>query len=165
MIAQHRKSGLTIIEIILALAILGGVMAILGEVGRRGLQNAISARDITQAELICESLLGMVRIGLIPLENAFEVPLENDYPDTNAVMSSNVRGEPLWYYSVEINSTNEDGLLEVAITVRQNDPNNTKPLTCRMIRWMIDPVFLEDMETEMEEILNPESTETATTGV
>lgn len=151
-----RSTGFTLLEIILAIVILGVVVSILGEVGRGALRSARLARDTTQAELICESLMGMLRIGLIDLEDQTDVPLQNDYPDTNAM--SVARGEVLWNYSVEIYSVEESGMLEVAITVRQNKPEQDRPVACRMVRWMIDPEYLEDMELEMEEILNPETT-------
>ncbi len=152
------RNGLTLIEILIAIVIFGGVVAILGEVGREGLRSAAYARDTTQAELICESLMGMLRVGLITLDNQTDVPLDSNYPDTNAGTASS-RSEPRWYYSVEVYSASEDGLLEVVITVRQNSPNERRPVTCRMLRWMIDPEYLVEMEEEMEEILNPEQEE------
>jgi len=155
---RRNRYGLTLLEILIAIVIFGGVVAILGEVGRNALRSAAFARDSTQAELICESLMGMLLAGIIPLEVQTETPLENyfpDYPDTNAI-NFNTRGEPLWYYSIDVYSTGEDGLLEVVLTVRQNRPNEQRPITCRLLRWMIDPEYLAEMEAEMEEILNPE---------
>ena len=149
-------------EILIAIVIFGGVVVVLGEVGRSSLRNAAVARDTTQAELICESLMGMLRAGMIPLETQTQMPLDENYPDTNAVNMSQ-SSEPLWYYSVEVYSTDEEGLLEVVITVYQNRPDEQRPVNCRMLRWMIDPDYLTEMETEMEEILNPE-TETSTAG-
>jgi len=154
----RNRYGLTLLEILIAIVIFGGVVAILGEVGRNALRSAAFARDSTQAELICESLMGMLLAGIIPLDVQTETPLESyhhDYPDTNAI-SAGVREEPLWYYSIDVYSTGEDGLLEVVVTVRQNRPNEQRPVTCRLLRWVIDPEYLTEMEAEMEEILNPE---------
>ena len=157
-IERRNRYGLTLLEILIAIVIFGGVVAILGEVGRSALRSAAFARDTTQAELICESLMGMLLAGIIPLEVQTDTPLETyhpDYPDTNAI-SPDTRGEPLWYYSIDLFSTEEDGLLEVVVTVRQNRPNEQRPITCQLLRWMIDPEYLAEMEAEMEEILNPE---------
>jgi len=156
---QKKRCGFTILEILLAIVIFGGVVAILGEVGRNALRSAAFARNTTQAELICESLMGMILAGIIPLEVQSETPLESldsEYPDTNAVRVG-IRDEPLWYYSIEIYSTEEEGLLEVVVTVRQNLASEQRPITCRLLRWMIDPEYLTEMEAEMEEILNPET--------
>lgn len=155
------KHGLTLIEILLAIVILGVVVAILGETARNGIHSASSARDTTQAELICESIMGMIRAGLIPLESQSEIPLESDYPDTNA-FHKNRSGEDLWRYTIDVFSTDTDGLLEVAVTVRQTISEELRPVECRLIRWMIDPEFLEELEEEMNEILNPEESETST---
>jgi len=157
-IERRNRYGLTLLEILIAIVIFGGVVAILGEVGRSALRSAAFARDTTQAELICESLMGMLLAGIIPLEVQTDTPLETyhpDYPDTNAI-SPDTRGELLWYYSIDLFSTEEDGLLEVVVTVRQNRPNEQRPITCQLLRWMIDPEYLAEMEAEMEEILNPE---------
>ena len=162
--SPNSPRGITLMEILIAIVIFGGVVVVLGEVGRSSLRNAAFARDTTQAELICESLMGMLRVGMIPLETQTQMPLDENYPDTNAV-NVNRSSEPLWYYSVEVYSTDEEGLLEVVITVYQNRPDEQRPVSCRMLRWMIDPDYLTEMETEMEEILNPEtetSTETGT---
>ncbi len=153
--SYNKRDGLTLLEIILAIVILGGVVAVLGEVGRMGLQNARASRDLTQAELLCESLMGLIRIGSIPMQSSYDNPVENDYPDTN-VISPTRPDTILWYYSVEVNSTVEDGLLEVAVTVWQNQPLDPRPISCRLVCWMIDPEYLEELETEMQEILNPE---------
>ena len=155
---RRNRCGLTLLEILIAIVIFGGVVAILGEVGRNALRSAAFARDTTQAELICESLMGMLLAGIIPLEIQTEAPLDSwypDYPDTNAIRPDS-HGEPLWYYSIDLYSTEEDGLLEVVVTVHQNRPNEQRPVTCRLLRWMIDPEYLAEMEAEMEEILNPE---------
>ena len=154
---KSARHGLTLLEILLAIVIFGGVIAILGEVGRNALRSAAFARDTTQAELICESLMGEILAGILPLETQTEVPLDSshpDYPDTNAIRAGG-HGEPLWYYSVDVYSAGEDGLLEVVVIVRQNRPNEPRPVTCQLLRWVIDPEYLADLEAEMEEILNP----------
>jgi prepilin-type N-terminal cleavage/methylation domain-containing protein len=163
---RQNRNGLTLVEILLAIVIFGGVVAILGEVGRNALRSASFARDTTQAELICESLMGMLLAGVIPLDIQSETPLESmvsEYPDTNAVNYNN-RGESLWLSSIDIYSTEEEGLLEVVVTVRQNRPEGQRPVMCQLLRWMIDPEYLAEMEEEMEEILNPEETLSETSG-
>ena len=52
------------LEVIISLAIMAGAMAILGELARAGLRHAESARDIAEAEIICESKLSEITSGL-----------------------------------------------------------------------------------------------------
>ncbi len=135
------RHGITILEILLALVILGSCLAILGELSRTGLRSARTARDTTQAELLCESILAKVQLGIIKMESAFDVPImasastTDVVPDTNAVGSGGL-GNILWKYSLEITEIDEYGLEEIAVTVRQNVPEEQRPVVCRLVRWM-----------------------------
>ena len=137
-----RQSGITILEVMLALAILGSCLAFLGEISRNGLTSARAARDMTQAELLCESVLAKVRLGIIKMESAFDVPVSgsNSVLMTDEVLDTRAAdltdtGNPLWVYSLEINEIDEYGLVEIAVTVRQNLPEERRPIGCRLVRW------------------------------
>jgi type II secretory pathway pseudopilin PulG len=142
------RRGTTILEILLAMLILGGAIAVLGELFRNSFRNAKHAQNMTQAVLLAESILAKVRIGIIEMESAFEVPVTNttqgnDFiADTNAV-SEAALGEILWLYTLEIVNLDDDGLVELAVTVRQNLPEEQQPVTCRFVRW-----FAIEPETE-----------------
>jgi len=142
--------GITILEIMLALVILGSCLAILGEMSRNGLSSARAARDLTQAELLCESVLAKVRLDIIKREPAFDVPISNSTLMTDEVVDThaadvNDTGGSLWVYSLEINDIDEYGLVEIAVTVRQNLPEERRPIACRLVRWMaLDPEKEED---------------------
>ena len=65
--------GFSILEVILALAILGGSIAVLGELASRGLHNAQVAADLAHAQLLCESKLAEITAGITfpdPVQNA-----------------------------------------------------------------------------------------------
>ena len=51
-----------------------------------------------------------------------------------------------WLYSVDVQSGDLDGLLTVAVTVKQNVPANKRPVSVTLRRWMVDPTI--EMETE-----------------
>jgi general secretion pathway protein I len=61
-----KSGGFSLLEVILALAILTGAVAVLGEIVRLGIRNAQVARDTTQAQLLCESKLAEITAGIIP---------------------------------------------------------------------------------------------------
>jgi type II secretory pathway pseudopilin PulG len=142
------RYGTTILEVLLALLILGGAIAILGELSRNSFRNARDAQNMTQAELLAESILAKVRIGIIEMESAFDVPVTNavngndTIADTNAVTEGSLSGI-LWLYTLEITNLDDDGLVELAVTVRQNLPEEQQPVTCRLVRW-----FAIEPETE-----------------
>ena len=141
---------MTLLEVILSLALLGGAMAVIGESARMSFQNARIARDLVQAELLAGSILAKVRLGIIEMEPAFDVPVGSDradiIPDTHAVSAGNL-ANVLWLYSVEVNPIDDYGyLVEIAVTVRQNVSENRRPVTCRLVRWLA----LEPEEEEEE---------------
>jgi general secretion pathway protein I len=115
------SGGFSLLEVVLALAILTGAIAVLGEVVRTGMHNARIARDLTQAQLYAESLMAEIAAGVIPAEPANGVPL--DKPD--------------WSYSVVVEALNDEGLLHVAVSVEQHAQRPIRPFT--VVRWMRDP--------------------------
>ncbi|MDR2115695.1 MAG: hypothetical protein LBP87_04875, partial [Planctomycetaceae bacterium] len=103
-----------------------------------------------------ESILAKVRIGIIEMESAFDVPITNTnasanvndtISDTNVVTEGSL-GEILWKYTLEITDLDDDGLIELAVTVRQNLPEEQQPVTCRLVRWFAVEPETEEIETQ-----------------
>lgn len=114
----------TLLEVVLALAILAMSLAALGEVLRLGGENSSYTRDMTRAQLIASTKLAELTSGATAL-----APIEN----------ATVEDDPDWLYSVEMNSTAEIGLVAVRVTVRQDLPENQDPAEYWIVRWMPDP--------------------------
>ncbi|MCL2709495.1 MAG: hypothetical protein FWE95_01325 [Planctomycetaceae bacterium] len=159
---QPKQLGMTLLEVILSLAILGGTVAIIGEIARAAFQNARSARDMIQAELLADSIMAKVRLGIIDMETAVEVPvglnttnLLDIIPDTHAVAEGNV-ADILWHYWLEVVEVDTvydwEGneicyLVEIAVTVRRNLPEARNPAVCRLVRWVtLEPEWEDDEE-------------------
>ena len=138
---------MTLLEIILSLALLGGTMAVIGEKARISFQNAHHARDLAQAELLAESILAKVQLGIIEMTPVFDIPVGSDpmdiVRDTHAAPSMSSEN---WLYSLEVSTIDDYGYLaELAVTVRQNVLDNRRPVVCRLVRWLaIEPVVEED---------------------
>jgi len=150
-LAVLRKAGMTLLEVILSLALLGGAVVVVGENARLSFQDARLARDLTQAELLAESILAKVRLGIIEMEPVLDTPvgLATANPldivvDTHAV-SMGSTGEALWLYSLEVLDI-DDYLVEIVVTVRRNLPDVRRPVVCRLVRW----IALEPEEEEEE---------------
>jgi type II secretory pathway pseudopilin PulG len=148
------RNGMTILEVLLALLILGGSIAVLGQLSRNALRSAKAAKETTQAELLAESILAKVRIGIIEMEPVTDTPITNvanlndTISDTNAVNEGNAN-EAIWLYTLEITNIDDDGLVEIAVTVRQNLPEEFRPIACRLVRWFaLEP---EEEETTTNE--------------
>lgn len=128
----HRRraaGGFSLLEVILALAILAGAIAVLSEVARNALENARIARDITVAQLLCESKLDEITAGITSPEPAVDVPF--DTTDDPRVAD--------WLYSIEVESIDaETGLSVVRVTVAQDLPADKRPTQFSLTRWIID---------------------------
>ena len=133
-------------EVVLSLAILAGSMAVLGEAVRHGLENARIARDLTDAQLYCESKMAELQSGLLTADGFGDMPIE---PMTDSLLESS--SEPTsaeWLYSLTSELVNEEGLMLVSVSVYQ-DPNTVKkPVTFTMTRMILDESLLTTGTTE-----------------
>ncbi len=131
------RKALSLLEVILALVILAGAMAVLGQVSFIGLRNAREARDMTQAELLCESKMAEITAGIVPCDPVSEAYFDSQFdPGSNA---SNDPDSTAWLYSIETELIDDTGLLAVRVTVVQDRPPARRPVELSIIRWMVDP--------------------------
>ncbi len=126
------RCGMTLLEVILAIAILGGSLAVLGELVRVGTRTARAARVLTTGQLLAESLVAEVTAGVTapdPIDGVI-----NDF------------GGLRWQYVVQIEQVDQQGLMAVAVTVREDKDASEKPVSFALVRWMIDPQTELDLE-------------------
>jgi len=122
-------AGFSLLEVILALTILAGAVAVLGEVARHGLETARIARDLTYAELLCESKMAEITSGMT----------SPDPVDRAAAEAVSNTTRLSWVYSIETEATEIEGLLAVRVTVEPDQPDEKRPIRCSMVRWIQDP--------------------------
>jgi type II secretion system protein I len=124
--------GFTLLEVILALAILAGALVVLGELVRNGMRNAQTARDLSLAAVICEGKLGEISAGLVP---------------TQGVRQSAIVEYPGWFLSVDNDGAagpaqpNQAGLLKLRVTVEQNPAVQRRPVRFTVTQWVRDPAM------------------------
>ena len=135
------RSGFSLLEVVLALAILATVVVVLGELVRTGLRNAQLARDLSKAELICESTIYQIESGALPPQ---------------AVERTAVDLEPGWYYSVENESTGtptQSGLLRLRVTVELTPDKQRRPTKFSVVRWLRDPSLVLAQQAQQQSVL------------
>ncbi len=135
---KRRRAGLSLLEVMLALAILGGSIAVVGELMRFGMRNAEAARDLSTAQVFCEAKINEIASGLLPPQAIANTPIEE---------IANLDAAGLWLYSVDVQQIDQQGLISVTVSVFQ-DPNlKTRPVEFSLVRWMIDPAQVEIVDT------------------
>jgi general secretion pathway protein I len=137
---RSARPAFSILEVILARAILAGAIAVLGEASRIGLENARIARDMTYAQLLCESKLAEIT-------SAPEPPTPEEGIPFGTVEDPS---EPDWLYSVEVTPIDTEGLLEIRVTVIKDLPQQQRPVEMSLIGWMIDPEVAVMLKEEVE---------------
>ena len=96
--ATPAASGFTLLEVILALAILAGSLAALGEVMRLAGQNAVLTEGETQAQILAASVMDELVSGARQLSSVSQASLLADT-------------DPPWVYSIDIQNTQYDQLV------------------------------------------------------
>ncbi len=139
------RRGFSLLEILLALAILGGSLAVLGQIAQTGADAAREARAMSLARILCQAKLSEVllnaTLGQTPttIIDAAAEPF-----DSQATAD--------FVYSIEVVPAPLDGLLAIRVSVQVADPDGGTALaTYQLTRWMIDPALgLEQLEAEEE---------------
>lgn len=152
--------GFSMLEILLALAILGGSLAVLSQIADIGMSAARESRDLAASRILCQTKLSEVLLdamsGIAPQSVStapFDVPFDSQ--------SSSV-----YQYSVTVQPAPIDGLLAIQVLVESVDPDNGAVRTrYALTRWTIDPTLgLEEAEAE-EEALREEKAAAAGGGL
>ena len=145
---SHRASrsrGFSLLEILLALAILGGSLAILSRIVDTGISAAREARDLANARMICQAKLSEV---LLNSTAGFTPQTQPPTP----VDSFDSQSSTPFEFSVEVQPGQLGGILVIRVVVEAKNPDGGEPLArYSLVRWMIDPALgLEELEAEEE---------------
>lgn len=121
---MSRRRGFSLLEVMLATAILLGSAIVLGELARLGIRSGDAAEATGRAIMLCENLLAELAVGSEVSEPVTDVP---------------VLHEPGWLYSIQREAAPHPGLALVRVTVRQDLPPEKKPVQCTLERWIRRP--------------------------
>lgn len=128
---QPYRRALSLLEVMLALAILGGAVAVIGELTRSAARDAEEARALTTAQLLCEAKINELVARLLPAQAVFDVPIEG---------LETVDSPGAWSYSMIVEPVGQSGLLSVSVTVAQAAESVPRPVQFTLTRWMVDPL-------------------------
>ena len=120
----NRRRGLSLLEVILAIAILGGSLAVISQLLRSGVNHAINTRLTSQGNVLCDAKMAELSAGVLELRS---------YGQTT------IADSPEWYFQVDVQPSGEQGLFLVSLTVGQN--NLEDPIVITVNRFMPDPDY------------------------
>lgn len=153
--ARSLRGAFSLLEVILALGILVGALAVIGELVRTGLRNAQMARDLSQAQMLCETRLAEIHAGAASAEPAGKSPIP-DHPGWLASVereASSVQSGSSGSSSGGASSSGSSGqsatggqsftgnvsLLKIRVTVEQDPAEQRNSVKFSLSQWMIDP--------------------------
>ncbi|MHB8902573.1 MAG: prepilin-type N-terminal cleavage/methylation domain-containing protein [Thermoguttaceae bacterium] len=130
------RGGFSLLEVVLSLAILGGSMAVLGEAVRLAMENARVARDLTDAQLYCESKMAELEAGILTTDPVTDAQIEPMMD--SSLESGGLSQDTGWLYSIETEVVDDQGLVLVYLSVYQDPATVKKPVTFTMSRMFLD---------------------------
>lgn len=141
MSSSAARKGLSLLEVVLALAILAVASAYLAQSMQLATTNAIKSQQLNQAELVVESVLNQIIAGLIPPDNVTWTPYNSSQGATD------------WVYQIQQVPTEVAGMIGLQVAVQRVDPQmGVVPSDADMFvnRWIIDPSLGLDSPPEEE---------------
>lgn len=111
-----RHSGFTLLEIMVALAVIAiGMAAVMSAVGTT-VNNAAGLRDRTFAQWVAMNKL-------------MEVQIDHEWPDTRSYDGSSIMANHEWFWDMEVKETEDKTIRRVEISVKENKDDESSMVT------------------------------------
>ena len=139
------RRGFSLLEILLALAILGGSLAVLSQIVGTGSDAARSAKELAMARLLCQSKLAEVLVSATSVMPAM-VP-------STPVPSPDSESDTVFNFAVDVAPAAMDGLLAIRVSVEAVNSEGDGPSLANysITRWILDPTLgLEQLEADSD---------------
>lgn len=128
---RNDRTGMSLLEVVLALAILAGAVTVLFQLASIGIRAAGDSRDLTRAHLIAESMMSEIKAGMYPVTTMTRVALAE---------------HPGWLVSVLTEPAQQLGMLRLVVLV-EKDSASRRAARYALVQWIRDPMipFPEDL--------------------
>ena len=148
--AVSKRRGLSLLEVVLALAILAMASAYLAQSMFTATNSAITAEKLNQAELVAENVMSQVVSGLLPAQPTTwttYVPLN---PNLGAPVNT-TGGQAQWMYQIQLVAAEVQGMIGLQVAVKRVEPDGSQTEYDLVVnRWIIDPALELDQPPEEE---------------
>jgi type II secretion system protein I len=127
---QKKRAALTLLEVMLALVILGAAAAVLVQSMQLASDSGVQSQELLAAQLIAESKMSEIVAGLILPEAMPWTPVSSSISSTQ------------WYIQLQILTPEIPDMIGVLLEVT-DDPHrqSPRPTDYQLVRWMIDPAL------------------------
>lgn len=142
------RRGLTLLEVVLALAILVGSYAVLSQLVGVGVKAAANGRDLTRGQLLAESVMSEIVVGILQPQSLSNMQVPTD---------------PGWVVSSLVQPTRYQGIVQVTVIVRRVDDLSGRS-EFLLTRWLRDPSLEIPVDEEEEEEDSANTDAAGTTG-
>ena len=132
---RAKRRGMSLLEVLTALAIFMFSVVVISQMVTTSSRMALESRRLTQAALLCESKIGELVSGLLPLESASPQPI----PEADQNWTYEVLCEPQEWTTVPIDGQSIPGLYVVHVTVAWQTAQGTDRMEYTLSRVMLDP--------------------------
>lgn len=122
------RSGITLLEVLIALAIFLGAITVIGQIINTGSQAAIAAQQQAEAVRRCETVLAETLAGSIAMQDS----------------SGSFEDDPDWSWSVAVLEGPHVDLLSLEVVVTHVDQFGHEDERFTLVRWVRNPeLFLQ----------------------
>jgi general secretion pathway protein I len=122
--SRHRRLGLSLLEVLLALSIFLAALVGLSRLITRGTDSAVEVRLQSEAAQLCQTKLAEVYAGAEPLTPQHDMPFAE---------------APAWRWDLECEQDSKvPNLWQVQVRVSR-PPVNGRPIEVTLSRWLLDP--------------------------
>lgn len=150
-----KRSAFSLIEVMLALAILAMSLAMLGQLVGLGFQSARQSQGLSEAQMIAETVMEAISLGLIQPDPVTDMNISM-MTDLNTF---SVEQDTEWVYSINWEPAPVDGLIMMMVQVRRSGAQTAAQSdTFEVVRWMRDPALALEEIPETSDGAPTEST-------
>lgn len=127
---RHARNGISLLEVVLALAILAMSTAILAQIARTATDNGLLAHRLATAQILAESKMAEVVTGAIPIQSATGwTPINDTVPSGT------------WYYQIQQEQMTRKDMIGVRLAITDQIGMDEDKELFFLVRWMIDPAL------------------------
>lgn len=126
------RLGMTLLEVVIALAMFFAAMAAISQILRMGSDSAVRASIRAEGTLLGESKLNEVVAGVVPLQAASSQPFEN---------------APQWNWSLAVEDDTDVSIKRLLLTVSHQRSDGRVDHEVKFARMMRDPTIFQQTGT------------------